>query len=120
MAEAIRRKGPGEREEEDAVQLQVCAAFQQLGNFRYGGGGRIEAVLAEALAGPEKRGFLGMFGGGGSRPKSPAVRAAIIDALAAIGTAASADALRRVAETEGDALAARARQALQKAQARPA
>jgi hypothetical protein len=47
------------------------------------------------------------------------VRAAIIDTLAAIGTAASADALRRVTETEGGALALRAREALKKAQARP-
>ncbi|HEY7675869.1 MAG TPA: HEAT repeat domain-containing protein [Candidatus Methylomirabilis sp.] len=119
MAEAVRRKGPGEKEEDEAVQLQACAAFQQLGNFRYGGEGRIETVLAEALAGPEKRGLLGVFGGGGARPKSPAVRAAIIDTLAAIGTAASADALRRVTETEGGALALRAREALKKAQARP-
>jgi HEAT repeat protein len=119
MAEAIRRKSPGEREEDDAVQLQACAAFQQLGNFRYGGEGRIEAVLAAALAGPEKRGLLGVFGGAGGRPKSPAVRAAIVDALAAIGTAASADALRRVAEGEAGPLAARAREALKKAQARP-
>ena len=119
MAEAIRRKGPGEREEDDTVQLQVCAAFQQLGNFRYGGAGRIEAVLAEALAGPGKRGFLGMFGGAGGRPKSPAVRAALIETLGAIGTAASADALRRVVETEGGALAVRAHEALKKAQARP-
>ncbi len=120
MAEAIRRKTSREKEEDDAVQLQVCAAFQQLGNFRYGGEGRIETVLVQALEGPGKRGLLGMFGGGAGRPKSPAVRAAILETLGAIGTAASADALRHVAEAEAGPLAVRARETLKKVQARPA
>ncbi len=120
MVEAIRRKTPREKEEDDAVQIQVCGAFQQLGNFRHGGEGRVETVLAQALEGPGKRGLLGVFGGAGGRPKSPAVRAAIIDILGAIGTAASADALRRVAEGEASALTARAREALKKVQTRPA
>jgi len=119
MAEAIRRKSLKEKEEDEAVQLQACAALQQLGNFRYGGEGRIEAVLAQALEGPERRGLLGVFGGGGGRAKSPAVQAAIIEALGAIGTSASAEALKRVAEGEPGPLVARAREALKKVQARP-
>ena len=120
MAEAIRRKTSREKEEDDAVQLQVCAAFRQLGNFRYGGEGRIEAVLAQALDGPAKRGFLGVFGAAGTLPKSAAVRAAILETLGAIGTAASADALRRVAEGETGEMATRARETIEKIQARPA
>ncbi len=120
MAEAIRRKGPRETEEDETVQLQVCAAFQQLGNIQYGGEGRIETVLGQALGGPEgKRGLLGVFGAGGGRPKSQAVRAAIIDTLAAIGTAASAGVLERIAEAEGGPNGPRAREALKKLQARP-
>ncbi len=121
MVEAIRHKGIKETEEDEAVQLQVCAAFQQLGNIRYGGEGQIETVLAQALGGPEgKRGLLGVFGAGGGRSKSPAVRAAIIETLGAIGTAASAGVLERIAEAEGGPNGPRAREALKKLQARPA
>lgn len=120
MAEAIRLKGPRETEEDELVQLQVCAALQQLGNFRYGGDGRIETVLAQALEGPEaRRGLLGRLGAGGGRPKSPAVRAAIIETLGAIGTTASVATLEKVAAAEPGAAAARAREALQKLRNRP-
>lgn len=120
IVEAVRRKASKETEEDDAVQIQACGALQHLGNIRFGGDRRVEALLAEALEGQAKRGFLGMFGGGGFRAKSPAVRAAIVETLAAIGTAASADALKHVGEGEDAPLAARAREALKKVQARPA
>ncbi len=121
MVEAIRLKGPRETEEDEVVQLQVCAALQQLGNFRYGGDGRIETVLAQALAGPEARkGLLGRLGAGGGRPKSPAVRAAIIETLGAIGTMASAEALEKAAAAGPGAGGARAREAAQKIRSRPA
>lgn len=120
MAEAIRRKGFREAEEDEGVQLQVCGALQRLGNFPYGGEGRIEAVLVQALEGQGKRGLLGVFGAVGGRSKGPAVRAALVDTLGIIGTSASAGALRRVAEDTPGPLAARAREALRKVLDRPA
>lgn len=119
MAETIRRAGLEHAVGEEAVQIQACRAIQQLGNFHSGEGGRIERVLARALVGPKRRGFREAFGAPGDRQKSPVLRAAIIDALSAIGTAASADALRRVAEGEDGPLAGRAREALQQVQSRP-
>ena len=120
IVEAVRRKTSRETEEDDAVQIQACGALQHLGNIRFGADRRVDAVLAEALEGQAKRGFLGVFGGGGFRAKSLAVRAAIVETLATIGTSAAADALKHVMEGEDVPLASRAREALKKVQLRPA
>jgi len=83
LIDALRRKALTEPEEDEQVQLHACAVVQRQGNIPYPGNRPIETTLEEALAvGP--KGMLGAIWGGGFRPKSPTVRGALENTLAAL------------------------------------
>lgn len=89
LMDAIRRKALAEREEDEQIQIFACGVVQRLGNAPGADAQGMERTLGEALEARPRRGLLGVLGSGGFRPKSPAVRAAIGETLAALSSPSS-------------------------------
>ncbi len=86
LEEALRRKALTEPEEDEQIQILACAVLEGLGKAPDAVVRDIETTLTEALEARPRRALLGVLGGG-FRPKTPAVRAAIAEALAAVRSA---------------------------------
>ena len=103
-ARALQSDDPSAPPEDEPALIQVCHALASFEGQAAADTSKAETILLAALRPVEQKGALGWF----KKPPhrhSERVRAAICEALAAVGSSASIASLRQVADTEGTPVA---------------
>ncbi|MBI5549279.1 MAG: HEAT repeat domain-containing protein [Deltaproteobacteria bacterium] len=111
--ETLKRREKEVPEPDERLQMVTAQALGMLGNIPVRTGGHLEDHLLDLVQPQQEKKILGLGGGGKLRDKSPAVRAALCEALGMIGADKTLQLMRKLALSDpSEPVKAKARDAV--------